>query len=230
LLSERPGLRGAADPGLITDLAAVHLFANGRQHADRVLHAMRTFGPAALDAEVAGEESALVSCLVAGLTRLPVVSGPVVCGAPAGFTPEACTELYHPGDDLLESIPLAAVSDLTVSLPGRVEFVVWSSTGRRLDGLVRDGSDGVIFLPSTGFRVIEVLESADATRVLLAEHTPAAGETAHDRFERISERLATAAARRGAPSIAAAPTDAAEWAGRAALSVPGFAPSTKGSE
>jgi len=190
ILSERPSLRAAAagDDALATDLAAVHVFATS-DHTG-LLESLRTGAVEQVD-------RAFVSCVVSGLRRLPTLTGLVVRGGPDD---PAAAEAYRRGTDVLEMGLLMAVADSLAEVSGGVEVLIWSSTARRLDGLV-EGPEGtkVVFLPGTVFRVLDVDAASEPRRVLLAE-MPQNWRSRADaaREERIRDRLRTAAQARTA--------------------------------
>lgn len=218
LLSERPGLRGLADDGgAATDLAAVHLFA-AADHHDLV---------AAVRADaVPASQRAFLSCLVAGLLRLPSFTGAVVRGTPAGSDPAAA---YRLGDQILEPGPLIAAADSQVTVPGPAELIIWSSTARRLDGLTDDPADvRVVFLPGTAFRVLQINPTTSRSRILLAE-TPSTwiGRVDDRRDARLLSRLgATGQQRSIREDTSPGHVDPVEWPWADASSsiIPGLAP------
>jgi hypothetical protein len=199
ILSERPGLRSVAagDDGLATDLAAVHVFAASDQSAR--LEALRagTAPPA---------DRPFLSCVVSGLRRLPTLVGPVLRGGPED---PGAAQAYAPGRDVVENGLLFALADPSAPLPGRVEVLIWSSTARRLDGLVDDAeADQVVFLPGTVFRVLDVDRSSQPHRVFLAELPQNWHGRADDaRDGRIRERLRVCAQARPGDRPADEPAD-----------------------
>ena len=188
LLAERPGLRAVAagDDGLATDLAAVHTFA-AADHVDRV-ESMRTGSPDALD-------RAFLTCVVSGLRWLPTLTGVVVRGGPDD---PVAADAYV-GGEVIEPGLLSAVADPEAEVPGATEVLIWSSTARRLDGLVDAGPPQVVFLPGTVFRVLDVDRTSSPCQVLLAE-VPEVWRSRFgaERDERIRARLRAAAGSRAA--------------------------------
>jgi len=184
LMAERPGLRIAIGDGdeAITEFVAVCVFADSDQ-VD-LIRAMR-LGPGPVELPYA-------ACLTGGLRRLPVLRGVVIRGGPDD---PAAADDYRPGMLVADPAPLIANADPMVAVPGEVELLIWSVTGRRLDGLAEGTRAGeVVFPPGT---VLTVLAADPPTRrgprrVLLAE----AGEPG--RLDRVRERLAAAAAARAA--------------------------------
>lgn len=162
LLAERPGLRGGAaiDDAMMTELAAIHVFATSDQA--EAIEAVRSGD--------ADQHYPLLSCLAGGLRRLPSVQGLVVRGGPEIM---AAAGDYTVGADLLEPAPLMGVADAEVPVPGGVEVLVWSLSGRRIGGLA-DGihASDVMFLPATVFRVLAVETEPASPRVLLTEIKP----------------------------------------------------------
>ncbi len=185
ILSERPSLReaAAADDGVATDLAAVHVFA-ASDHTEQV-ESLRT-------GSVDHAHRPFLSCVVSGLRRLPTLTGLVLRGGPDD---PAAAEAYRVGRDVVETGLLLAVGDPSADLPGGVEVLIWSSTARRLDGLVEGPQAAqVVFLPETAFRVLDVDRTSEPSRVLLAEIPQTwSGRADADRDTRMLDRLRTAA-------------------------------------
>jgi hypothetical protein len=184
LMAERPGLRIATGNGeeAITELVAVRAFAESDQ-VD-LIRAMRR-GPGPVDLPYA-------ACLSGGLRRLTVLRGVVVRGGPDD---PAAADGYRPGMLVADPAPLIASADPMAAVPGAVELLIWSVTGRRLDGLAEGNRAGeVVFPPGTVFTVLAVDPPAGRgpRRVLLAE------ADGPGRPERVRERLAAAAAARAA--------------------------------
>jgi hypothetical protein len=149
LLSERPGLR--AGPGdqatLLAELAVVWMFAEepGARYD--------------IDFHV---------CLAGGLRRLPTVRTVVARGIPADteVRPDAIVRL---------AAPVVAAPAARTGLLGPAEALIWTTTARKLDGLVarrpadgaNDGAD-VVLSAHTRLRVLAV-ETGAVRRILLAE-------------------------------------------------------------
>ncbi|MGI5229436.1 hypothetical protein [Actinoallomurus sp. CA-142502] len=187
LLAEQPGLRGAAeqDEALMTDLAAVRVFAGG-DRAEFVA-SVRSGG--------SESDRSFAACVAAGLRRLPSFQGVVVCGGPPD--PETANA-YRPGQELIEAAPLTAFDAVDALVPGAVEFLIWSATARRLSGFAGNSPYAeVAFLPGTVFRVLAVdpEETAPVRRVLLAD-IPAGRSPKQTWLDRILARLEEAAANR----------------------------------
>lgn len=142
MLSERPGLR--ALPGehaaLLAELAAVRVFA-----------------------EKPGEDygTDFQVCVASGLRRLPTARTVVVRGIPAetDVRPRTVLRLYSP------VLVTAAVPAITV---GPAEAVIWTTTARRLDGLLSDDATDLVLPGHTRLRVLAV-DEGPLRRILLAE-------------------------------------------------------------
>jgi len=132
-----------------------------------------------------------LACVAAGLRRLPSYPGAV-------FLAGAGKPMPRPGDMLSNRAFLSATSDLTARFDTRVEWVIWSVSGRRLDGLVPVGRrHEVVFIPGSRFLVLAVIPSAQPekpTRLLLTELI-GAGDT-KARLDRVRARLEALAQRR----------------------------------
>ncbi len=210
---------------MATDLAAVHVFA-ASDHAELV-ESLRAGSVRVVDRP-------LLSCVVSGLRRLPTLTGLVVRGGPED---PAAAEVYVPGCEVVEMGLLVAVADPVAEVPGGVEVLIWSSTARRLDGLV-EGAEAmqVVFLPGTVFRVLEVDRTGERCRVLLAEVPQNwRGQADPDRDERIRGRLRAAVQMRAAdpagaegadrgPAGQAEPKARQRWTGGGLVALPGVVP------
>jgi hypothetical protein len=143
LLSERPGLRtGDRDrTALLTELAVVRMFAE----------------------DPGGEyDPDFFVCLACGLRRLPTARAVVLRGLPAG------TDL--PADTTLRlRAPILAAPVLPVRQVGPVEALIWTTTGRRLDGLLDDVADDDT--EDTDDNDHEDGENQEASSVVLSGHT-----------------------------------------------------------
>jgi hypothetical protein len=141
MLASRPGLRAAGDDAaLIADLVAVRAFASADTGDLRPT-------PDGDDAA-----RAFFACLVGGLLRLPTRLGPVRLIDPElpmfqEHRPGAVATLAR----VTVGQALAPGASLSASEPATV--VVWSTTGRRIDGLGAD--DAVIFAPGTRLHLLE---------------------------------------------------------------------------
>ncbi|MFC4852599.1 hypothetical protein [Actinophytocola glycyrrhizae] len=144
LLSERPGLRfGVGDrAALLAELAVVRVFADDPD--------------APYDAD-------FYVCLADGLRRLPTARAVVVRGIPADTD-------VTPGAVLRLPVPVIATSTAATAPAGPAEALIWTTTARRLEGLLDEpdrGSD-VVLPGHTRLRVLAV-EPDPVRRVLLAE-------------------------------------------------------------
>lgn len=183
LLSDRPGLRAPGDEALAADLAAVQFFASSGD--DDLLQTVRA-------AAGEGNDLPLLSCLVSGLRRLPTLVGPVVRGGLADLN-------VRPGTTLVEPGPMLALTDPAVAFGGAPEVLIWSTSARQLQGLIDPASAAAaMFLPGTGFRVIEHDTDREPARLLMVE---VAARTDPVREARIAEQLRTVAAARAATAL-----------------------------
>jgi hypothetical protein len=190
LLSERPGLRfGAGDhSALMAELAVVRVFAD----------------------DPAGDyDTDFYVCLADGLRRLPTARAVVVRGIPASTDP-------LPGSVLRLPTPLLAAPVTAPEPVGPAEALIWTTTARRLDGLLDDpeppeqdgdgepaprrGTD-VVLSGHTRLRVLAIAPTP-VRRVLLAED----GAPAEAALTRL---LAAAAAREETVATA----DSSRWFG-----------------
>lgn len=139
LLAERPGLRApGTDAGtLAAELAAVRIFA--------------------IDPD-GDYDLGFHTCLAAGLRRLPTTRGVVVRGVPS-FDLDVASELTLPEPVLAGAVkPRRRVRG--------VEVLIWSTTARRLDGLLDGDHSHDVLLPAhTRLTVLE----RNSDRVLLGE-------------------------------------------------------------
>ncbi|GAA4613324.1 hypothetical protein [Saccharopolyspora hordei] len=171
LLSERPGMRFAAEDraALLAELAVVRVFAD----------------------DPTGEYDAdFHVCLADGLRRLPTVRTVVVRGIPADTA-------VRPETVLRLRAPVVAAPAGTTEPVGPAEALIWTTTGRRLDGLLDEPSehrDDVVLTGHTRLRVLAV-ESEPVHRVLLAEDG-AAREAALTRLRAAAAARADVPARR----------------------------------
>ncbi len=143
LLSERPGLRSGGDRAAqLAELAVVRAFLDHPDDPD---------GQYDTDFHVV---------LADGLRRLPTARAVVVRGIPAG------TDVRP---DSVLRLPVAVIAaPVSAGAAGPAEALVWTTTGRRIDGL-QDTATGEVVLPGhTRLRVLSV-ERGPVDRVLLAE-------------------------------------------------------------
>lgn len=143
----------------------------------------------------------LARCATSGLHRLPSVVGPVYRpGSPSG----PVREIYRSGHRLIE--PSFVEARPTRYVPGgsTVEYAIWSSTGRRTDGVLGPGAvsggvgSRVIFAAGSQFLVLAVDDPGPVggpLRVLLREvqATAAAGAVSDELTrQRLRENMAVA--------------------------------------
>ncbi|MEU4746244.1 hypothetical protein AB0G02_38085, partial [Actinosynnema sp. NPDC023658] len=132
---------------VVTDLAAVSACLRGDEEI--LVEAMRS--------GKLGRLWPYAAAVVSGLRRLPVHQGVTVClGEARG---------YRTGDVLVEHGVLNTVAGPSVPVDGRVEFVLWSVTGRRVSVVDSFGSvvqERVLFPPGTAFKVLAVVEAEDS--------------------------------------------------------------------
>ncbi|SEG75382.1 hypothetical protein SAMN02982929_03444 [Saccharopolyspora kobensis] len=147
LLSERPGMRFASEDraALLAELAVVRVFAD----------------------DPTGEYDAdFYVCLADGLRRLPTVRTVVVRGIPANTA-------VRPESVLRLPTPVVAAPATGTEPVGPAEALIWTTTGRRLDGLLDEPTaesevshrGDVVLSGHTKLRVLAV----ESDRILLAE-------------------------------------------------------------
>ncbi|MFI5494201.1 hypothetical protein [Actinoplanes sp. NPDC051859] len=178
LLASRPGLRSAnpsASGELLADLVAVRAYASGDAGG---------LVPAA-DSEA---NLAFAACVVSGLRRLPSRMGPVVADV---AVPDGA-DAHRPGAVVQEKGLLLAGSPAVDTTP-TIRWVIWSTTGRRLGGLVDGAEDQVMFGPGTRFRVLATDQPDDGTTVVFV--LDEVSEPDHEHQERLVARLRAWAAR-----------------------------------
>ncbi|GAA3464634.1 hypothetical protein ACFFSW_28775 [Saccharothrix longispora] len=154
-IAERPEDAEAFE-AVVTDLAAVS--ACLQQDEEIVTEALRLGRLGRLWPYAAG--------MVSGLRRLPVHQGVTVCWGEA--------QRYRTGDVLVEHGLLSTVAGPVVPVDGRVEFLLWSVTGRRVSVVDSFGSllqERVVFAPGTAFKVLAVAEAEESApmQVMLQE-------------------------------------------------------------
>ncbi|BCJ52689.1 hypothetical protein Asp14428_41640 [Actinoplanes sp. NBRC 14428] len=164
LLSEYPGFQ--ADPDTMVDAVAVRLYLSAV--GEGVDDALR-------DGDV-GPQVPFARCVTGGLRRLPSHRGATV--AAADLTADELGQLAERGT-LTDWGFVQALTDPAAGLPGDVDVLIWSMTGRRTRLLEPEddhGAEGrVVFLPGTGFKVLQVVEPGlDGSRgkLLLRELAP----------------------------------------------------------
>lgn len=145
LLSERPGLRSGDHAALLAELAVVRVFAEDPE---------------------AGYDPDFHVCLADGLRRLPTARAVVVRGIPVDT-------VLRPDMLIRLPAPVVAAPVLPARPVGPAEALIWTTTARRLDGLLEDGDTDddhgrdVVLSGHTRLRVLAV----EAGRVLLAEES-----------------------------------------------------------
>ncbi|MET0133728.1 MAG: hypothetical protein ABW215_09050 [Kibdelosporangium sp.] len=167
LLSERPGLRaGGGDPSMVlTELAVVRVFTEN------------PVGPYDTDFHV---------CLAGGLRRLPTARDIVVVGLPADVSVRPQAVLRLP-------TPVVATPAATARLAGPAEALIWTTQGRRVDGMLDPGPDDAkVVLPGQTRLTVLAVDPGPVRRILLAEQGTGS--------DAVLDRLnAAAAARRARP-------------------------------
>ncbi|MGW3042736.1 hypothetical protein ACWC9T_22450 [Kitasatospora sp. NPDC001159] len=160
-----PGLRSTGRDDFKPDLVAVLL-----HHEGADVPAGRTAVIAEARGGAPGPLAPYFACLASGLRRLPSHHGAVLLGTDL---PPEVLEAYPPGLALVEPAPVTGLSSPAADLGTEVEFVVWSTTGRRTAVFGVDGEvPQVTFGPGTGFVVVETVPgdgAARPARVLLRE-------------------------------------------------------------
>jgi hypothetical protein len=160
-IGELPGLHpavGETFDDVIVDLVAVQVYLSSPERAVDL----------ALRGGQLGAMGPYVGRVVSGMRRLPSYRGPVLCGGTLGGQREA----YQAGRLLTEPALVTATTMLDAQVPGDVEFLIWSLTGRRTGALEprREWGGGrVVFLPESHFLVLAAMPTAGPLRVLLAE-------------------------------------------------------------
>jgi hypothetical protein len=160
VLAEHPGFQGELSRNsaeVLTDAVAVRLYLSPR--GELIDQALRTAAP--------GAHVPIARCVVAGLSRLPSHRGPSMFTVSP--TPEQWT-LYRDHSVLTEWGFLNAFAGPYANLDGDTEVLVWSISGRRTRLLELDGDpveDRVVFVPGTGFKILELSEPGESTRGLI---------------------------------------------------------------
>jgi hypothetical protein len=166
VLSQTPGLRGgdASQTDALTDLVAARLYLD--EHGQRIDDAVRT-------AQV-GPHVPFARCVAAGMRRLPSYRGATRLRATLG---DEQWEWYGNRHLVTEWAFCPTLSDGTVRLPGAVDFLIWSMTGRTTSLLAPGIASQVVYLPGTSFKVLRVCDG-EQREVLLRELS--SGEIAPD--------------------------------------------------
>jgi hypothetical protein len=187
LTATAPALRQLADAprdAVIADLVAVRGYlADGQSTWDAALRTGR------LDALVP-----YLHCVTSGLRRLPSYRGVAFC---CGLV-DALGGVSV-GDVVAERGIRQAVRSAAGELDGSTEFVLWSSSGRRLDVLEPEQQPSrVAFLPGSIFRVLDTGDpSQPVRRILLRQITVGAARDSLDESDiALRAKLADAAAER----------------------------------
>ncbi|WP_433273468.1 hypothetical protein ACQPZF_19145 [Actinosynnema sp. CS-041913] len=141
---------------VVTDLAAVS--ACFQQDEEALVEAMRSGR--------LGRLWPYAAAVVSGLRRLPAHQGVTVCWGEA--------RRFRTGDLLVEHGLLSTVAGPTMPVDGRVEFLIWSVTGRQVQVVDSFGSllqERVVFAPGTSFKVLAVAEPEESApmQVMLQE-------------------------------------------------------------
>jgi hypothetical protein len=164
------------EPGELVDAGAVRLYLAGDgPDVDR-----------ALRVGAGGEELAFARCVAAGVGRLPAYRGAACVVAELSA---AELRAVRERGVLVERGFGHALSELPSELPGNVDVLIWSMTARRTRLLEPDGEhyvDGrVVFLPGTGFKVLDAQEATPnhRGRLLLREVAPDEPDQEHGPFD-----------------------------------------------
>ncbi|MFE9252497.1 hypothetical protein [Streptomyces sp. NPDC007088] len=200
-LTRMPVLRGPEQESVRADLVALHVY----------LHTVE--GPLShggLVHDLGSDTSRLlpyVACVASALRRLPSYRGVVFRGAGDGGRAAGPVPAVEPGTLLRDPAPVCALPlGPGEPRPAGEQYVIWSSTGRRVRQLAGGpgagrGHDEIVFSPGTLLRVLAVRGTADAPLVLLREvpgaAAPGAGPSQptelddHDRaaLDRLDEAL-----------------------------------------
>jgi hypothetical protein len=176
VLAAHPKLAGHP-AGALPDAVAVRWYLAGRDgDIDASSHAGDT-----------GPHARFGRCVAAGLERLPAYRGSTT--TTVTLTP-AEWEYLRVRPVLAERGFLNLLTRPCASLPGNVDLLVWSSSGRRtaaLEPLVGGVADRVVFLPGSRFKVLATVEPGSSARgrILLRELAPtevdAAGRVENNR-------------------------------------------------
>ncbi|MFD2420770.1 hypothetical protein [Amycolatopsis pigmentata] len=166
MLSERPGLRAipSEHSALLAELAVVRVFAQKPTE---------------------NYDTDFQICLASGLRRLPTARTVVVRGIPAE------TEV-RPRTVLRLSSPVLVAPAVPAVAVGPAEALIWTTTARRLDGLLPEDATDLVLPGHTRLRVLAV-DEGPLRRILLAEEgTP--DEAALSRLRKALAARATAGA------------------------------------
>ncbi|WP_067495039.1 hypothetical protein [Actinoplanes sp. TFC3] len=170
ILSEYPGFEAGADT--MADAVAVRLYLS--EVGDGVDKALRAGGY--------GPQVPFARCVSGGLVRLPSHRGATM--QVAALSAEELRRIREQRV-LRERGFTHALIDPPTGLPGDVDVLIWSMSGRRTRLLEPDGAhhaeSRVVFLPGTDFKVLEASAAQATGRGLLLLRELAADESAADR-------------------------------------------------
>jgi hypothetical protein len=159
--SRLPSITATDRAAAAADLIAVRIYLTSPADGD--------FGPAAVRSGMP-ELRPYLSCLAAGLGRLPTYRGAVLRGVDMSVGEDlagiVCTE---PGP--VGGVPLADGGWPST----RAAYVIWSDTARRVTALFDGGTEhrGVVFGPGTRFAVLDVRQGdADTPDLVLLRELP----------------------------------------------------------
>ncbi|GHJ15383.1 MULTISPECIES: hypothetical protein [unclassified Micromonospora] len=157
--------RAAVTPGEEPRPELVALWVYGthdRADVNAYLREAPASGSEPVDGDRASRAAAVANGVVAALPLLPVVFGPVFAatGVPAVGTPGQ--HLTEPGFVDARLVPGG-------HLAASVEYVIWSMTARRLDGVFVAGAPVAVFPPGSRFEVLAVDPVGERFRVYLAD-------------------------------------------------------------
>jgi hypothetical protein len=167
LLAENPGLRGdagTAQSDAQTDLVALHMYLSGR--ARQVDAAVRS--------GQVGPHVPFGRCVAAGLLRMPSYRGATRLSA---TLKESEWAWYRDRRLVTEWAFCSALASGSAGLPGDVEFLIWSRTGRRTHLIEPRVPSQVLFPPGTNFKLLRV-RGDERREILLREISP--GEISAD--------------------------------------------------
>ncbi|GAA1027961.1 MULTISPECIES: hypothetical protein [Amycolatopsis] len=149
LLALNPALRGNDADAAIDDLLAV------RRHL------------ATVEADWPDPKDSVARCVLSGLAHLPLHCG---LALHSGWLDDDAYRFAEPGAVLCGRYLLSATAAPGAELPGNVEYLIWSRTGRQVSDVeVGDRTDRVVFGQDAVFRVIEVRPGASRAQVLLLQ-------------------------------------------------------------
>ncbi|MGC4901981.1 hypothetical protein ACLQ2Y_21870 [Micromonospora echinospora] len=208
VLAAHPALPDGADAVEYATAVRLYLTAAG----DGVDRALRSAEP--------GGHVPFARCVAAGTRPLPVHSGVTYATAAV-----ATADLRRIAQRrvLTDWGFTNALAEPPADLPGDVEVLIWSATGRRTGALeTATGVPGrVLFLPGTAFAVLHVREPAAGARGRLLLRELAAGDAAADERAR-HDALALAALDRHVAGGAGPGTPVPPAAARRFVGVPGL--------